>query len=87
MADQPRAVQRSVNEFVKALAEAVIIVLVVSLVSPGLRTGIVVVVTIPVVLAITFLCMREFDIACTRSRLGALILSDCWWTTRSSRSR
>ncbi|WP_323000950.1 efflux RND transporter permease subunit [Denitromonas sp.] len=75
VADQPRAVQRSVNEFVKALAEAVIIVLVVSLVSLGLRTGIVVVVTIPVVLAITFLCMREFDIGLHKISLGALILS------------
>ncbi|MBT0962304.1 efflux RND transporter permease subunit [Denitromonas iodatirespirans] len=75
VADQPRAVQRSVNEFVKALAEAVIIVLVVSLLSLGLRTGIVVVVTIPVVLAITFLCMREFGIGLHKISLGALILS------------
>ena len=51
----PRAVQRSVNEFVRSLAEAVLIVLAVSLVSLGLRTGLVVAVSIPLVLAITFL--------------------------------
>ena len=75
VADQPRAVQRSVNEFVKALTEAVLIVLVVSLLSLGLRTGIVVVVTIPVVLAITFLLMREFGIGLHKISLGALILA------------
>ncbi len=75
VANQPRAVQRSVNEFIKALTEAVLIVLVVSLVSLGLRTGIVVVVTIPVVLAITFLFMAQFGIGLHKISLGALILS------------
>ena len=75
VADQPRAVQRSVNEFVRALAEAVIIVLAVSLLSLGLRTGIVVAVTIPVVLAITFLLMNIFDIGLHKISLGALILA------------
>ena len=75
VADQPRAVQRSVNEFAKALSEAVIIVLAVSLISLGLRTGIVVAITIPVVLAITFLFMNQFDIGLHKISLGALILA------------
>ena len=72
---QPQAVQRSVNEFVRSLAEAVIIVLAVSLLSLGLRTGIVVALTIPLVLAATFLFMRIGDIGLHKISLGALILS------------
>lgn len=72
---QPLAVQRSVNEFAKALAEAVIIVLAVSLLSLGLRTGLVVAVVIPVVLATTFLLMRLFDVGLHKISLGALILA------------
>ena len=75
VADQPRAVQRSVNEFVQALTEAVLIVLAVSLLSLGLRTGIVVAVTIPVVLAITFLLMKVLGIGLHKISLGALILA------------
>ncbi|MCB1957188.1 MAG: efflux RND transporter permease subunit [Rhodocyclaceae bacterium] len=75
VADQPRAVQRSINEFVKSLAEAVIIVLAVSLLSLGLRTGIVVAISIPVVLAITFLFMKLFGIGLHKISLGALILA------------
>jgi len=72
---QPQAVQRSVNEFVRSLAEAVLIVLAVSLVSLGFRTGIVVALTIPLVLAATFLFMRIGDIGLHKISLGALILS------------
>ncbi|MET0680392.1 MAG: efflux RND transporter permease subunit, partial [Burkholderiales bacterium] len=72
---QPQAVQRSVNEFVRSLAEAVIIVLAVSLVSLGFRTGLVVALTIPLVLAATFLFMRLGDIGLHKISLGALILS------------
>ena len=57
VASMPRAVQRSINQFVRSLAEAVVIVLAVSLLSLGLRTGLVVAVSIPLVLAITFLFM------------------------------
>src|SRR4030095_7311839 len=71
----PRAVQRSVNQFVRSLAEAVLIVLAVSLVSLGLRTGLVVAISIPLVLAITFLFMAWFDIGLHKISLGALILS------------
>ena len=75
VASMPKAVQRSVNDFVRSLAEAVAIVLVVSLVSLGLRTGLVVAVSIPLVLAITFTCMWLFDIGLHKISLGALILS------------
>ena len=75
VADQPRAVHESVNEFVRSLAEAVIIVLAVSLLSLGLRTGIVVAISIPVVLAITFLMMDAFGIGLHKISLGALILA------------
>ncbi len=72
---QPEIVQRSVNEFVKSLAEAVVIVLAVSLLSLGWRTGLVVAVTIPIVLAVTFLLMYLFDVGLHKISLGALILA------------
>jgi multidrug efflux pump len=75
VASMPRAVERSVREFVRSLAEAVAIVLAVSLVSLGLRTGLVVAVSIPLVLATTFLCMWLTDIGLHKISLGALILS------------
>jgi multidrug efflux pump len=75
VANMPRTVQRSVNEFVRSLAEAVVIVLAVSLVSLGFRTGMVVAVSIPLVLAATFLLMQLFGIGLHKISLGALILS------------
>ena len=75
VASMPRAVQRSINQFVRSLAEAVIIVLAVSLLSLGLRTGLVVALSIPLVLAITFLFMWLIDIGLHKISLGALILS------------
>jgi multidrug efflux pump len=75
VASMPRAVERSVQEFMRSLAEAVAIVLAVSLVSLGLRTGLVVAIAIPLVLATTFLCMWLFGIGLHKISLGALILS------------
>jgi len=75
VASMPRAVQRSINVFIRSLTEAVLIVLAVSLVSLGLRTGLVVAVSIPLVLAVTFFCMWLFDIGLHKISLGALILS------------
>ena len=72
---QPAAVQRSVGEFVRSLTEAVIIVLAVSLASLGLRTGVVVALSIPLVLAATFLFMQLFGIGLHKISLGALILA------------
>ena len=72
---QPKIVANSVNDFVKSLIEALVIVLGVSLLSLGWRTGIVVAISIPVVLAATFLVMNFFDIGLHKISLGALILA------------
>ena len=72
---QPKIVAHSVNDFVHSLIEALVIVLGVSLLSLGLRTGIVVAISIPVVLAATFLVMQFFDIGLHKISLGALILA------------
>ena len=72
---QPKIVANSVNDFVKSLVEALVIVLGVSLLSLGWRTGIVVAISIPVVLAATFLVMNFFDIGLHKISLGALILA------------
>jgi multidrug efflux pump len=72
---QPEAVKRAIGEFVKVLAEAVIIVLAVSLASLGVRTGLVVAATIPLVLATTFLLMQLFGIGLHKISLGALVLA------------
>jgi multidrug efflux pump len=75
VADQPRAVARSVGEFVDTLAEAVLIVLLVSFFSLGLRTGLVVALSIPLVLALTFAAMKLFGIDLHKISLGALVLA------------
>ncbi|WP_151741479.1 efflux RND transporter permease subunit [Acinetobacter seifertii] len=75
VSDQPVAVQRSIHEFVKVLAEAVIIVLLVSFFSLGFRTGLVVAFSIPLVLAMTFAGMNIFDVGLHKISLGALILA------------
>ena len=74
VADQPAAVRRSVGEFVRTLGEAVLIVLLVSFFSLGLRSGFVVAVSIPLVLAMTFAAMNYFDIGLHKISLGALVL-------------
>jgi multidrug efflux pump len=75
VADQPRAVARSVGEFVDTLGEAVLIVLLVSFFSLGLRTGLVVALSIPLVLALTFAAMKLFGIDLHKISLGALVLA------------
>jgi len=75
VSDQPRVVKHSVNEFMKSLIEAVVIVLAVSFVSLGWRTGLVVALSIPLVLAFTFLVMKLFGIDLQRISLGALIIA------------
>jgi multidrug efflux pump len=75
VADMPKAVGHSVDDFVEAVAEAIGIVLVVSLLSLGVRTGMVVVISIPLVLAATALFMYLFDIGVHKVSLGTLILA------------
>ena len=75
VSDQPAAVRSSVGEFVKVLAEAVAIVLLVCFFSLGLRTGLVVALSIPLVLAMTFAAMHYFGIGLHKISLGALVLA------------
>ena len=71
----PHAVSHSVDDFLESVAEAVAIVLLVSLLSLGLRTGMVVVISIPFVLAATALCMDIFGIGLHKVSLGTLVLA------------
>lgn len=75
VSDQPAAVRDSVGEFMRVLAEAVAIVLLVSFFSLGFRTGLVVAVTIPLVLAMTFATMHVLGIGLHKISLGALVLA------------
>jgi multidrug efflux pump subunit AcrB len=75
VADQPVVVEESVGHFTRALGEAIVIVLIVSLLSLGLRAGMVVAISIPLVLAITFVFMQAFDISLQRISLGALVIA------------
>ena len=75
VADQPEVVNQAISLFMSSLSEAVIIVLGVSFLSLGLRTGTVVALSIPLVLAITFLLMEVFGIDLQRISLGALIIA------------
>ncbi len=73
--DQPKVVDQAVGGFVRSLVEAVIIVMGVSFLSLGLRTGFVVALTIPLVLAVTFLIMDMLGIQLQKISLGALVLA------------
>jgi multidrug efflux pump len=75
VSDQPQAVRRSSGEFKRALGEALAIVLAVSFLSLGMRTGLVVALTVPIVLAMTFLGMKLAGIELHRISFGALIIA------------
>ena len=75
VADQPHVVDEAVSHFVQALVEAVAIVLAVSFISLGFRAGFVVALSIPLVLAITFVVMDWWGITLQRISLGALIIA------------
>ena len=75
VSDQPAAVKTSVGEFVQVLTEALGIVLLVSFFSLGVRTGMVVALAIPLVLAMTFACMYYLGIGLHKISLGALVLA------------
>ncbi|MFV3090488.1 efflux RND transporter permease subunit [Pseudomonas sp. GW6] len=74
VSDQPAAVKTGVGEFVKVLVEALVIVLAVSFFSLGVRTGLVVALVIPLVLAMTFAAMYYLGIGLHKISLGALVL-------------
>ena len=82
--DQPAAVSRSIGEFARVLLEAVVIVLAVSLIALGLHLkplridiwpGLVVAITIPLVLAITFVTMFYWGVGLHKISLGSLIIA------------
>lgn len=74
-ADQPQVVEQAVSEFTHSFIEALIIVLVVSFVALGWRTGIVVALSVPLVLAIVFVVMKSLGLELHRITLGALIIA------------
>jgi len=75
IAFQPHVVEESVGEFIKSFVEALIIVLVVSFLSLGFRTGIVVALSVPLVLSISLVVMNTMGMNLDRISLGALILA------------
>lgn len=75
IADQPRVVEKAIDEFVKVFLEALAIVLFVSFISLGWRTGIVVALSVPLVLTTVFVAMYALGIDLHRISLGALIIA------------
>lgn len=75
ISNQPEVVTEAIGEFMQALGEALIIVLVVSFLSIGWRSGLVIAIAIPLVLAATFAIMYELGIDLQRISLGALIIA------------
>ena len=75
VSDQPLVVDEAVTGFTHALFEAVAIVLAISFISLGMRAGLVVAISIPLTLAITFLFMEYAGISLQRISLGALIIA------------
>jgi multidrug efflux pump subunit AcrB len=75
ISDQAQVVSASVGQFLRSLAEAIGIVLVVSFITLGVRAGLVVALTIPLVLAATFFVMQAMGIDLQRISLGALIIA------------
>jgi multidrug efflux pump subunit AcrB len=75
IADQPKVVEHAVSEFVHSFVEALAIVLFVSFLALGWRTGIVVALSVPLVLAIVFIVMNAMGMDLHRITLGALIIA------------
>lgn len=75
VADQPKVVEHAVGEFVHSFIEALVIVLFVSFLALGWRTGIVVALSVPLVLAIVFIVMHAMSLDLHRITLGALIIA------------
>ncbi|TKT74759.1 efflux RND transporter permease subunit [Aquamicrobium sp. LC103] len=75
ISNQPHVVTEAIGEFMKVLAEALVIVLVVSFLSIGWRSGLVIAIAIPLVLAATFAIMYQLGIDLQRISLGALIIA------------
>ncbi|MGV8916667.1 MAG: efflux RND transporter permease subunit [Pseudomonas sp.] len=75
VSDQAEVVEKAIGGFTSALFEAVVIVLIVSFISLGVRAGLVVACSIPLVLAMVFVFMEYSGITMQRISLGALIIA------------
>jgi multidrug efflux pump len=75
ISNQPHVVTEAIGEFMRALGEALAIVLVISFLSIGWRSGMVIAIAIPLVLAATFAIMYQLGIDLQRISLGALIIA------------
>ena len=75
VSNQPKVVKESINEFVESLVEAIGIVLIVSFITLGVRSGIVVALCIPLVIMGVFVLMKIFGIDLHKVSLGALIIA------------
>ena len=75
VSNQPNVVAKAVDQFLYSFLEALLIVLAVSFVSLGWRTGIVVALSVPLVLAIVFVIMQVMGLNLDRITLGALIIA------------
>jgi len=75
ISNQPQVVTHAVNDFLHALMEAIIIIIAISILSLGWRAGLVVSLSIPLVLVITFLIMLFFNMDLQRVSLGAMIIA------------
>jgi multidrug efflux pump len=75
IADQPKVVEHAIGEFIHSFVEALAIVLFVSFLALGWRTGIVVAASVPLVLAIVFIVMEAMGLDLHRISLGALIIA------------
>ncbi|MBU2699466.1 multidrug efflux pump subunit AcrB [Sporomusaceae bacterium BoRhaA] len=73
--NQPKVVEESIDDFVESLVEAVVIVLIVSFISLGARSGMIVALCIPLVIAAVFTVMKITGIDLHRTSLGALIIA------------
>lgn len=75
VSSQAEVVDKAIGGFTRALFEAILIVLVVSFLSLGIRAGLVVACSIPLVLALVFVFMEYSGITMQRISLGALIIA------------
>ncbi len=75
VAFQPDIVTKKVDDFVSNLLQAVAIVMVVMLLSLGVRTGLVVSTLIPMTMVLSLLIMDQFEIGLDQMSLTALIIA------------
>jgi multidrug efflux pump subunit AcrB len=75
IADQPRIVADSIAEFLQKFVAALLVVLLVSLASLGLRAGLIVALSVPLTLSAVFVFMLWWGMELERVSLGALILA------------